>query len=269
MSSVCSNCRTRIPTDKKRCPSCGTFGVLGKALSEIHKLSDVQASDLHRLQSGPWDLAWGGGIVTDSVSLFAGEAGSGKSTLLTQMAWALALQEKTTLYISKEETLGRVKSRAVRLGVPSDAQARILLVSHYTGTIRNVCESVAPALVIVDSLPALAGIGWGDVREAVATLTMIKEYADDAKCPAIVIDHINKKGEFSGPEAFAHLIDMTVFLKLDSHDKNMRYLIPQKNRDGDVNVCVSFLMTGNGLMYVAPTDSENDPEDEDPPESDV
>jgi len=263
----CGVCTAKIPEGKMKCPACGKWIEHGED-TEIFALSQVDPSDLDRLVSGPWDLAWGGGIVTDSVSLFAGEAGCGKSTLLLQICHALAVQGKTTLYISREETMGRVKSRAVRLEIPDDVQERIKLVSRFSGSIRDVCEQVEPCLVIVDSLPALVGIGWSDVKEAVEVLMWIKDYADEKKCPAIVIDHINKKGEFSGPEAFAHLIDMTVFFRKDDEIKNLRRLIPEKNRDGDVDVQVCFMMGAKGLVYVEPPE-ENDEHDEDFDESAV
>jgi len=251
----CTGCREKIPEGKMKCLRCGLWQTLGAGEIEVHNLSDVRPSDLDRIRSGPWDLVWGGGIVTDSVSLFAGQWGSGKSTLLLHIAQAVALQDMTVLYISKEETLGRIKSRALRLDIPEAAQERIKLVSRFSGSIRDVCEAVQPKLLILDSLSALVGVGMNDVREAVEVLTLIKDYADEMKCPAIVVSHINKKGEFSGPEAFAHLIDMTVFFRKDKKDINLRHLMPEKNRDGDVNVCVSFSMTSRGLVHVEPEEN--------------
>ena len=265
----CGTCKTKIPEGKMRCPNCGKWANLGASEVEVHKLLDVQASDLDRLVSGPWDVAWGGGIVTDSVSFFAGQWGAGKSTLLLQIAQAVASQGKAVLYISKEETLGRVKSRAVRLGIPDDAQERIQLVARFSGTIRDVCDHVAPQLLILDSLPAFAGIGWGNVKEAVEVLTSVKDYANEMKCPAIVVDHVNKEGEFSGPEAFAHLVDMTVFFKKDVGMKNRRWLVPEKNRDGDVNVRVGFDMTSKGLVHVVVDEETFGKTDEDVEETDT
>jgi len=262
----CTGCRTKLEEGKLRCPKCGKWATLGAGEIEVHNLSDVRPSDLDRIKSGPWDLVWGGGIVTDSVSLFAGQWGAGKSTLLLQIAQAVALQDMTVLYVSREETLGRIKSRALRLTIPDAAQERIKLVSRFTGSIRDVCEAVQPKLLILDSLSALVGVGLNDVREAVEVLTLVKDYADEMKCPGIVVSHINKKGEFSGPEAFAHLIDSTIFFRKDKTQKNLRHLMPEKNRDGDVDVRVSFSMTAAGLIHVEP--EETNAEDEEFPETD-
>lgn len=264
----CSRCGTKIPDGKMSCPACKAWIGFEPGESEVFNLSDVPDTEEDRLHSGPWDEAWGGGMVKDSVTFFAGRPGAGKSTCLLQIAGALAAQGLIVLYVGKEETLRKVRRRACRLEIPTDVQAHIRIVSRFTGSLANLLEQERPKMLIVDSLPALVGLGWKDVSDAENTLQTIKDYAVANLCPAIVVDHINRKGEFSGPIALEHLIDVTMMMHKDKKNANLRRLIPEKSRDGAVDVQVCFLMGPKGLVYVE-TPDENDEDSEDSDESDV
>ena len=61
----------------------------------------------------------GGGIVPGSLTLLGGAPGIGKSTLMLQVSGALS-KTGTVLYISGEESLSQVKSRAERLNISKD-----------------------------------------------------------------------------------------------------------------------------------------------------
>lgn len=265
----CTVCSAKIPEGKMSCPACKKWVGFASGESEVFNLSDVPDTEEDRFHSGPWDLAWGGGMVTDSVTFYAGKPGAGKSTLLLQIAASFATQGLRVLYVGKEESLRKVRRRACRLEIDEASQARIRIVKQFSGTLRHLLEQEAPRLLIVDSLPALVGLGWADVQEAVETLTMIKEYASTYFCHAIVVDHINKKGEFSGPIAFEHLIDVTMMMHKDKKNPNLRRLIPEKSRDGAVDVQVCFHMGPKGLVYVETPQEEFDENGEEPDESDV
>ncbi len=256
----CASCKAKIPEGKMKCPNCGRWQSLGDAQAEVFRLSEIEDSEENRLRTGPWDLAWGGGFVTDSITFFAGRPGSGKSTILLQIAASLAAQDLKTLYISKEESLRKVRNRANRLGIPDALQARIEVVRNFGGTLRDLLEQVQPRFLIVDSLPSLVGLGWKDTAEAVNALDTIKEYAIETLCPAIIVNHVNGQGEFSGLVAFEHLVDITMHLTKDRKNPNLRTLAPEKSRDGAVDVAVRFNMTPTGLVYLEPTAEDEDAE---------
>jgi DNA repair protein RadA/Sms len=257
----CHACQSKLPEGKYWCPKCGKRNFISGLEQEVYRLSDIADTEEDRLHTGPWDLAFGGGMVKDSVTFLAGHPGAGKSSFLLLVASALAAQGLETLYLGKEETLRKVRNRANRFGIPEELQTRIHITRTMNGSIVDLLEHTRPSLLIVDSLPALVGLGWKDVSEAEEILTMIKEYAVANLCPAIVVDHINRRGEFSGPIALEHLIDITMMMKKDKVDKNLRRLVPDKSRDGSVDVQVCFQMTAKGLVWVEPPleiDEEND-----------
>ncbi len=265
----CTGCRAKLEEGKLRCPKCGRWQISGESQAEVFTLSELPDVDEKRIVTGgPWDAAWGGGFVVDSVTLYAGEEGAGKSTSLLQIACAVAELGTKSLYVSKEETLQKVKGRVRRLEIPVSSQALIRVVRNFTGSLRDLLEQERPGFLIIDSLPSLVGIGWTDVAEAVEILDAIKEYAIAHECPAIVVDHLNARDKFSGPRAFAHLIDITMLLKKDKKNPNHRTLQPLKSRDGAVDVVTHFTMTERGLVWVQDAENEENDEDEEFPETD-
>ncbi len=82
-----------------------------KTVTEVSRESDVRAET----GIGELDRVLGGGLVAGSVVLLGGDPGIGKSTLLLQAADALS-RERTVLYVSGEESVRQVASRAERLG---------------------------------------------------------------------------------------------------------------------------------------------------------
>ncbi|HXR62945.1 MAG TPA: DNA repair protein RadA [Rudaea sp.] len=66
---------------------------------------------------GELDRVLGGGLVDGSVVLVGGDPGIGKSTLLLQTLGALGARARS-LYVSGEESLAQIASRAQRLGLP-------------------------------------------------------------------------------------------------------------------------------------------------------
>ncbi|NGM24458.1 AAA family ATPase, partial [Roseomonas stagni] len=60
----------------------------------------------------------GGGLVPGSAVLLGGHPGAGKSTLLLQTACKLA-QERSSIYVTGEESLSQVAMRAHRLQLPT------------------------------------------------------------------------------------------------------------------------------------------------------
>lgn len=261
----CIQCEARLLEGKLQCPQCRIWNVGIDAGEDIAWYKDVESAEEDRLCSGPWDAVWGPpespGMVKSSLTFLAGRPGNGKSSLLIQIARAVQENFGPVLYIVKEENKEQVKARGVRFQLPPEA--RIALVSKVRTSIADLCKEVSPKLILLDSLPALVGLGWSDVREAENIMQSLKDYATAAKCPAIVIDHVNKKQEFSGPVSLEHLVDTTIDLVKDKKFPNIRRLVASKNRHGPAGAYVSFEMTAMGLVHLP-----NPPEEDDELEND-
>ncbi len=261
-------CGALLPEGKRQCPKCGKWLVsreeVDATLQRTVCLADVEASDVARIRTGPWDVAFGGGIVRDTVILLAGQPGQGKSTLVLQIGSAVAeLEQKNVLYIAKEESAGQIKSRAERLQMPPQSQRRFTVVPHFDKPIGELLDEHESGLVILDSLPALAGTGPAGMKPAYEILEQIREYTLRKIVPVIVIDHINKEGDFAGQIAWQHLVDVT--LMLEGHVRDDDHVVTRlgavKNRHGASAAFADFFMTEHGLVQ-APPEGMADSEDE-------
>lgn len=96
-----------------------------------------------------FDRFLGGGLVTSSLTLIAGDPGIGKLTLLIQIASNLGTKGKV-LYISGEESIRQVKLRVERLQLKKENI--YLLAENDMEDILLAVEEVAPDYIIVDSI---------------------------------------------------------------------------------------------------------------------
>jgi DNA repair protein RadA/Sms len=82
-------------------------------------IKNVSSSEDSRILTriGELDRVLCGGIVKGSLVLVGGDPGIGKSTLLLEMCRNLVEDDNKVLYVSGEESVSQIKSRAVRLGI--------------------------------------------------------------------------------------------------------------------------------------------------------
>src|SRR3984885_7624645 len=137
----CSNCGYESAKWSGKCPSCEQWNSfveevitkdnklaetewkklsIDKKESKTISLSEVISAEEERIVTGDPELnrVLGGGIVTGSIVLVAGEPGIGKSTLFLQSG--LGLRGVRTLYISGEESEQQIKMRADRLNISNE-----------------------------------------------------------------------------------------------------------------------------------------------------
>ncbi|NCU43150.1 DNA repair protein RadA, partial [Candidatus Falkowbacteria bacterium] len=104
---VCSNCDAQFPKWSGRCLECGSWGTLSEQIKDqkestklnLNKLGGADLLDLREIKSDKMsrfltgltevDGVLGGGLVSGSLILLAGEPGIGKSTLVAQIADSL------------------------------------------------------------------------------------------------------------------------------------------------------------------------------------
>ena len=169
----CQSCGHETPKWHGKCPSCGEWNTIVEEVKSIKTKNQPIESQVFNTLPTPifeinndasvkssthdpeLDIVLGGGIVSGSVILLAGEPGIGKSTLLLQMALRA---EKHILYVSGEEAKTQIKLRADRIGIKNK------LCSIYSETsiskIINHCIQSSKtdnsySLLIIDSIQTL------------------------------------------------------------------------------------------------------------------
>lgn len=262
----CNSCGNESPKWLGRCPSCGEWNTMVEApvtnskssLSKqstsdrkVHKLAEVSSASESRLilGIGELDRLLGGGIVPGSLVLIGGEPGIGKSTLSLQIP--LHCGDKTTLYVSGEESERQVKMRADRLGGAPD-NCLIYCETKIEDIILQA-QNIKPSLMIVDSVQTMYS---DSVESTPGSVSQIKEvtaallrFAKDSGTPVILIGHITKDGYIAGPKILEHIVD--VVLQFEGENRaSYRILRSIKNRFGSTADLAVFEMTGTGLREV-------------------
>jgi DNA repair protein RadA/Sms len=253
---------------KERCPNCGQYNLGTSAAESAHTtlLDDVRDVETERIKTGPWDVCFGGGIVKSTTNLLGGEPGAGKSTLSLQFADVFTeITKREVLYLATEETMPEVKLRAVRLKVKNGKRIRLLSTiagNEGLAMLDKILDTHKPAGIILDSLSGLTG---HDLDMQVEFCKLVKTYSAKLDAPALIIDHINKDGDFAGLLELQHAVDCTLMFRVDSTrkiadtmthpdgtiltiDKGLRTLETIKNRHGQAHVAIDLYMTERGLM---------------------
>lgn len=215
-------------------------------------INEVSSAEEKRIVTTDAELnrVLGGGIVSGSIVLVAGEPGIGKSTLFLQNG--LQLSQVRTLYISGEESEQQIKMRADRLGIASDNF--YLLTETDTRVIFSEIKKLKPQLVIVDSIQTLQSPfvesspgSISQIRECAAEL---QRFAKETNTPVFLIGHITKDGNIAGPKILEHMVDTVLQFEGDRHYA-YRILRTLKNRFGNTSELGIYEMRSDGMRAVS------------------
>ncbi len=222
------------------------------APSKPRKLVEIDINQLSRMETGnqEFDRVVGGGLVSGSIVLIAGEPGIGKSTLVLQLS--LQLSKVKTLYISGEESLQQLKMRAQRLGEGHE-QLYFLSETSMESILIHI-DQFAPELIIVDSIQTLvtesAESSAGSVTQVKECTNQLIQFAKANNCPVLLIGHINKDGHLAGPKVLEHMVDTVLQFEGDQNHL-YRILRVLKNRFGPTDEMGIFEMRSTGLRMVS------------------
>ena len=270
---VCSQCGSEHSKWQGQCADCGAWNTLSAFVVEpaqtpaarrgnyaggaagaprITPLASVAQTHEARtsIGIGELDRVLGGGLVEGSVVLVGGDPGIGKSTLLLQMLGALGTR-LSSLYVSGEESLAQVASRAQRLGIALDPLRGLA-----ETCVERILEHVAaerPRVVVVDSIQTIwtelltaAPGSVSQVRESAAKLT---RYAKETGTGVFLVGHVTKEGGIAGPRVLEHMVDAVLYFEGEAGSR-FRVLRAFKNRFGAVNELGVFAMSDKGLREV-------------------
>ena len=151
-------------------------------------MSEITSQEENRLITEDVELnrVLGGGIVTGSIVLVAGEPGIGKSTLFLQNG--LLLKNNIVLYISGEESEQQIKMRADRLNLKNENF--YLLTETSTQIIFQEIKKLKPQLVIVDSIQTLQtpfiDSSPGSVSQIRECAAELQRFAKETNTPVIL-----------------------------------------------------------------------------------
>jgi DNA repair protein RadA/Sms len=264
---VCQNCGAESVKWLGRCPACGEWntyveeritkdktrpGQVDVSRNAVPKaLKDIESNNEKRLDTGIGEVnrILGGGIVTGSLILLAGEPGIGKSTLALQLA--LGLRNLKILYISGEESAKQVKLRADRIN-PNNQEC-LILNETLLENILTQAENVKPDLIIIDSIQTLYSDAIesspGSVSQVRESTVALLRYSKTTGTPIILIGHITKDGSIAGPKVLEHIVDVVLQFEGDSNFI-YRILRSAKNRFGSTSELGIFEMQSGGLVEV-------------------
>lgn len=265
LSYCCSGCGLHAASWVGRCTGCGEWGTVEEHLDPAAAVGLVPSAtaqplgeiDLHgvaRWATGvdELDRVLGGGLISDSVTLVGGEPGIGKSTLLLQAVAGLADEGARVLYVSAEESAAQVRSRALRLGLPTDGVW--LASSPSVPEIVAQLDELSPDVVVVDSIQT---VHHPESSSLPGSASQVRECAQrlvrEAKSRGLVlvlVGHVTKDGALAGPRVLEHVVDSVLSFEGDRHT-SLRLLRAVKHRFGGTDELGVFEMTSVGLRGVA------------------
>ena len=262
---VCQSCGQESPKWTGKCSGCNEWNTLVEQLHNSSKskqtlyevqtkkaipvLSINEKSAIRLLTNDEeFNRVVGGGLVSGSVTLLAGEPGIGKSTLTLKLALSL---NKTVLYVTGEESAEQIKLRAKRLK-DENKQCYVLNESKLENVISEA-EKLFPELLIIDSVQTLSIDEIDSVQGSTTQIRHCAEvlikYAKTKQLPTLIIGHVTKDGSIAGPKILEHMVDTVLQFE---GDKNHLYRIVRstKNRFGNTNEIGIYEMFEDGLKGV-------------------
>jgi len=250
---ACSAWNTMVEEVSSRPPGALAPARGAKTRGLVFEGLQSEGAPARRLVTGleEFDRVCGGGVVPGSAILIAGDPGVGKSTLLLQVCGEAAKRGAACAYISGEEAIEQIRSRAHRMGL---AAAPVRLAAETA--LRDIVDGLkreAFDLVVIDSVQTL----WSDMHEAgPGSVTQVRACAAELVRLAkrrgvaiILVGHVTKDGQVAGPRVVEHMVDAVLSFE-GERGYPFRILRGAKNRFGATDEIGVFEMSDAGLVEV-------------------
>lgn len=269
---ICQQCGASYSKWMGRCENCGEWNTLVEQAAvslaqssvakagqsgtklKVQPIKTAQADKGNpRISTGVDDLdtVLGGGLVSGSVTLLAGQPGIGKSTILLQLAAHVAKTDRV-LYVSGEESAHQVALRASRLGA-NTAEQLDFASSTSANDIAATIQDAGYALVIVDSIQTMSvdemTSAPGTVSQITNSSNVLIRAAKTAGSAVILVGHVTKEGSIAGPKVLEHLVDVVLQFEGDRYG-GFKVVRAAKNRFGSTSEAAIFEMYEQGLRVV-------------------
>jgi DNA repair protein RadA/Sms len=264
---ICALCNAHSPRWQGQCPRCGEWNSLELCQKDPASLklnrppensprdiksADISSADFLDTGMGELDELLGGGIVPGSVILLGGEPGIGKSTLLLQLCAAISEKGNGSLYVSGEESLSQIRSRAERLNL-LDSGIRAVATSSLEDVLESFSSETGLKLMIIDSIQTISSSELdsipGTPSQVRSVSSKLIQRAKESGTCVILAGHVTKDGQIAGPKLLEHMVDTVLYLEGDK-EHLFRILRVVKNRFGPSNELIMFEMDTRGLSVV-------------------
>lgn len=197
------------------------------------------------------------GLTPSTVLLLTAKPGCGKSTLARQLGDTATGLGHTVLYNAGEESIFQVRRTANRLDIKEgffigcDVLVDEVLVHARALLDRRPGKQL---FLILDSLATLDdgkySNGHINSMTAVRVMERVVKFCKETYAIAIVIGHVNKKGEFAGKGQLKHQIDAHAHMKF-LNASSRRVFNFSKNRFGQISTEGQMLdMQKKGLVAI-------------------
>lgn len=219
------------------------------------------------------DMFWSrkGGILPGTITMVTGDPGIGKSSVLMETLQGVKTvdPEKKVLYISAEMTRVDMMDPDEFLkfypGILDKVEfmfASDYIESDEGPTFTQALEVLLGRgydIVVMDSMAEVQslvqgdmGLGSGKIAEKVI-LNLLQKHtnannASNTHTSFLMIQQVNKDGEFVGSMRLKHMITAFLQIRWDKENKGKKYMVFEKNRRGDVKKRLYFKL-GNGVEY--------------------
>lgn len=266
----CNSCGYVVSKFMGKCPSCNEWNAFEEYIeeekviikskatlrdgnSEAVPITKISNENIERLSTGmsECDRVLGGGLVSGSLVLIAGQPGVGKSTIFLQIFGNLS-KKGVVLYVSGEESKHQIKLRANRLNISSE-NLLIMSETHINSVIDKIKE-IHPIAVIIDSIQTMVDPTSSSIAGSTSQIKqcglMFMDLANTTGIPIILVGHITKDGDLAGPKHLEHMVDAVLYFEGD-RQQQIRILRTEKNRFGSTNEVGIFEMQDVGLVEVS------------------
>ena len=266
---VCQSCGASHRKWAGRCDGCGAWNTLveelavetvprglGRGQARALAFVDLAAAeeDAPRRVSGIGELdrVTGGGLVPGSAVLVGGDPGIGKSTLLLQLACRLSTGQRCA-YITGEEAVEQIRSRAARLGLAT-ADVQLAAATSVRDIVAALDRPEGPDVAVIDSIQTMyvdaLDSAPGTVAQVRASAAELVRAAKRRGVSLLLVGHVTKDGTIAGPRVLEHMVDTVLYFE-GERGHQFRILRSVKNRFGPTDEIGVFEMTDAGLVEVA------------------